>query len=65
MRTSFGEAPIRIELSTALMQPDLPDPVVPATSTWGIFWRSVQTALPAMSLPSQPTSGEALAGRPW
>ena len=56
---------MRIELRIALMQPDLPEPVVPATSTWGIFCRSVQTALPAMSLPSQATSGEAFAGRPW
>ncbi len=39
-------------------QPDLPEPVVPATSRCGIFARSVQTELPAMSFPSQTESGE-------
>ena len=48
----------------ALTQPDLPEPVVPATSTCGIFARSVQTALPSMSLPSQATSGEVFCGPP-
>ena len=55
---------MRIEERIALTQPDLPDPVVPATSTWGIFARSVQTALPSMPLPSQATSGEVFSGRP-
>ena len=35
------------------MQPDLPEPVVPAISRCGIRARSVQTAAPEMSLPSQ------------
>ena len=42
-----------------LTQPDFPEPVVPATSRCGMRARSVQTALPAMSLPSQTDSGEA------
>ena len=46
----------------ALMAPDLPEPVVPATSTWGCFARSVPIALPAMSLPSQTVSGDHFAG---
>ena len=35
------------------MQPDLPEPVVPAIRMCGMRARSVQTALPEMSLPSQ------------
>ena len=35
------------------MQPDLPDPVVPAMRRCGIRARSVQIAFPEMSLPSQ------------
>ena len=35
------------------MQPDLPEPVVPAISRCGMRARSVQTAAPEMSLPSQ------------
>ena len=45
------------------MQPDLPEPVVPAMRMCGIRARSVQTALPAMSLPSQTASGLAEAGK--
>ena len=41
----MGEACIRIEERIALTQPDLPEPVVPATSTCGIFARSVQTGV--------------------
>ena len=44
------------------MQPDLPEPVVPAIRRCGMRARSVQTALPAMSLPSQTESGLAEAG---
>ncbi len=40
------------------MAPDLPAPVVPATSRWGIFARSAPIALPATSLPSHTVSGE-------
>ena len=45
------------------MQPDLPEPVVPAMRRCGMRARSVQTALPEMSLPSQTESGLAVAGR--
>ena len=45
------------------MQPDLPEPVVPAISRCGMRARSVQTAAPEMSLPSQTESGLAVAGR--
>ena len=55
---------IRIEESIALTQALLPEPVVPATSTCGIFAMSVQTALPSIPLPSQATSGEVFCGRP-
>ena len=40
-----------------------PEPVVPAISRCGIRARSVQTAVPEMSLPSQTASGLAVAGR--
>ena len=43
------------------MQPDLPDPVVPAIRRCGIRARSVQTALPEMSLPEP--DGERARGR--
>ena len=46
------------------MQPDLPDPVVPAIRRCGMRARSVHTELPEMSLPSHTESGLALAGRP-
>ena len=49
-------------MSSALMQPDLPEPVVPAISRCGMRARSVQTAAPEMSLPSQTESGLAVAG---
>ena len=45
------------------MQPDLPEPVVPAIRRCGMRARSVQTAFPEMSLPSQTASGLAVAGR--
>ena len=35
---------------------DLPDPVVPATNTWGIFPRSATTGAPAISCPSASVS---------
>ena len=34
-----------------LMATDLPEPVVPATKTWGILPKSATTGTPAMSLP--------------
>src|SRR5919198_673560 len=57
MRTSSGVARRRTEVRIVLMQPDLPEPVVPAMSTCGMRARSVHTALPEMSLPSQTESG--------
>ena len=57
IRTSSGVARSRIDVRSVLMQPDLPEPVVPAIRRCGIRARSVQTALPEMSLPSQTESG--------
>ena len=45
-----------------MRQPDLPEPVVPAMSRCGMRARSVQTAAPEMSLPSQTETGLAVAG---
>ena len=45
------------------MQPDLPEPVVPAIRRCGMRARSVHTAFPEMSLPSQTDSGLAVPGR--
>ena len=44
------------------MAPDLPAPVVPATSRWGILARSAGIALPETSLPSHTVSGEKSVG---
>ena len=41
----------------ALTPTDLPEPVVPATSKWGILARSTTTGLPAMSLPKERVKG--------
>ena len=65
MRTSSGVARSRIEVRIVLMQPDLPEPVVPAISRCGSRARSVQTALPEMSLPSQTVSGDQPSGACW
>jgi hypothetical protein len=62
IRTSSGVRRSRIEVRIVLMQPDLPEPVVPAMRMCGMRARSAQTALPAMSLPSQTASGLAEAG---
>ena len=40
-----------------LMQTDLPEPVAPAISRWGILARSQTMGVPAMSLPSATTRG--------
>ena len=63
MRTSSGVERSSTDVSIVLMQPDLPEPVVPAMSRCGMRARSVQTAVPEMSLPSQTASGLAVAGR--
>ena len=57
MRTSSGVARSRIEQSIVLMQPDLPEPVVPAMRMCGIRARSAGTDEPEMSFPSQTESG--------
>jgi len=65
IRTSSGVARSRIELRMALIDPDLPEPVVPAIRRCGILARSHATGLPEMSLPSQAVSGlEPAAGSP-
>ena len=51
MRTCLGSALYSSDRIIALMPTDLPEPVVPATSRWGILPRSATTGLPAMSLP--------------
>ena len=51
--------------SIALIAPDLPAPVVPATRMCGIFARSAPIALPATSLPSQTVSGDQSFGGSW
>src|SRR3712207_9440749 len=62
IRTSCGVARSRIDESIAFTQPDLPAPVVPATSRCGILARSAPIARPATSLPSQTVSGDQSAG---
>src|SRR4029453_13279255 len=61
IRTSSGVERSRIDVRIVLMQPDLPEPVVPAIRMCGMRARSVHTELPEMSLPSKTESG--LAGR--
>ena len=61
-RTSSGVERSRTEVRIVLMQPDLPEPVVPAMSRCGMRARSVQTAFPEMSLPSQTETGLAVCG---
>ena len=51
MRTCCGVALYSMLSSMAFKATDLPDPVVPATSRWGIFARSTTTGRPLMSLP--------------
>ena len=46
-----------------MIAPDLPAPVVPATSRCGILARSAPIARPATSLPSQTVSGDQSGGR--
>ena len=65
MRTSCGVARSRIEDSIAFTQPDLPAPVVPATSRCGILARSAPIARPATSLPSHTVSGDQSEGGAW
>src|SRR5690606_18427504 len=54
----------RIDRIMALTPTDLPEPVVPATSRWGILARSVMTGLPPMSWPRARVTGD-LASSYW
>jgi hypothetical protein len=49
--TSSGVARIMIEVIIVLTKLDLPDPVAPATSRWGILARFATTKPPSTSLP--------------
>ena len=57
MRTSCGVARISTDTTIELIQLDLPAPVAPATSKWGIFVKLAQTKPPSTSLPSALTIG--------
>ena len=57
IRTSSGVDRISSELTIELMKLDLPEPVAPATSRWGIFARLATTKPPSTSLPRPTTSG--------
>ena len=56
-RTWSGVARIKMEVISELMHEDLPVPVAPEISTWGIWARLTRTARPAMSRPSATSSG--------
>ena len=56
-RTSAGVARMRIDMIMALMDTDLPEPVVPPMSRWGIFARSVMIDVPSTSLPMAMSNG--------
>ena len=56
MRTSLGERRYARLRMMQLMHTDLPEPVVPATSIWGMSARSAVITLPVMSLPRANTS---------
>ena len=57
IRTSSGVDRVSSETSIELTKLDLPEPVEPATSRWGIFARLAVTIRPSMSLPSPMTIG--------
>ena len=60
-RTSEGVARMRMDMIMALMDTDLPEPVVPPMSRWGIFARSEMMSWPSTSLPMAISSGPPLA----
>ncbi len=60
--TSSGCALYKMLMIKVLMQTDLPEPVAPAISMWGILAMSDTTAFPAMSLP---TAKAILEGKSW
>ncbi len=51
-RTSSGVALRRMLITIEFIATDLPEPVVPATSTCGALARSITYGIPSMSLPS-------------
>ena len=57
MRTSSGVERMRTDVMIELMQDDLPAPVAPAMSTWGILPRLARTDRPSMSRPMAAWSG--------
>ena len=56
-RTSAGVARMRMDMIMALMDTDLPEPVVPPMSKCGIFARSDMIERPSTSLPTAIMSG--------
>ncbi len=56
-RTSSGVDRMRIDVMRLLMQLDLPAPVAPATSRWGMRARLAMTKPPSTSLPIAAASG--------
>ena len=56
-RSTSGVVRIRIEAIMALMHDDLPAPVAPAMSRWGMVARSSITARPLMSRPTATSRG--------
>ena len=57
MRTSSGVARMRTETIIEFTKLDLPAPVAPATSRWGILARLAVTYPPSTSLPTPMTIG--------
>ena len=57
IRHSSGVARASSDTSIELTKLDLPEPVEPATSRWGIFVRFAVTKWPSMSLPRPITIG--------
>ena len=65
MRTLLGSDLYNKLNISALIATDLPEPVVPATSTCGILAKSATTGLPAISLPMAMASGECISAYTW
>ena len=49
--SSSGENLYRILVKRVLIKTDFPDPVVPATSKWGVLLKSITSIFPDMSFP--------------
>gem|GEM_PF-3034794 len=60
MRTCSGEVRYSRLQTMELMHTDLPLPVAPAMSRWGILLRSHNTGSPEMPLPKAASRGEGL-----